>query len=99
MKSIFSTQNRQTFLRRKNCFLPPARALSPPVGRCEAAIGRPPLVSAIYISFLTFPVSSRQLQRLRQGPEQLPKRLRQELRRRLPPVRRQLPQHRQPVPV
>ena len=43
MSSTFSTQNRQTFLRRKYCFFPVAMALSPPVGRCEAAIGRPPL--------------------------------------------------------
>src|SRR3954447_6031036 len=47
MSSTFSTQNRHTFLRRKYCFLPVAIALSPPVGRCEAAIGRPPLCSAI----------------------------------------------------
>src|SRR6478735_4271983 len=50
MSSIFSTQNRQTFLRRKYCFFPVAIALSPPVGRCEAAIGRPPLCSAMRIS-------------------------------------------------
>src|SRR5665213_386315 len=42
MSSIFSTQKRQTFFRRKYCFLPTAAALSPPVGRCEAAIGLPP---------------------------------------------------------
>src|SRR5277367_3161949 len=46
MSSIFSTQNRQTFLRRKYCFLP-AIALSPPVGRMEPLMGRPPLVSAM----------------------------------------------------
>src|SRR5579863_9948010 len=48
MSLIFSTQKRQTFLRRKYCFFPTAAALSPPVGRCEAAIGRPPLGSGIY---------------------------------------------------
>src|SRR5581483_7404708 len=47
MSSTLSTQNRHTFLRRKYCFLPVAIALSPPVGRCEAAIGRPPLCSAM----------------------------------------------------
>src|SRR5271166_1976475 len=46
MSSIFSTQNRHTFLRRKYCFLV-AIALSPPVGRCDALMGRPPLVSAM----------------------------------------------------
>src|SRR5579862_3304674 len=46
MSSIFSTQNRQTFLRRKYCFLPTAAALSPPVGRWLAAIGLPPLVGS-----------------------------------------------------
>src|SRR3954453_14407660 len=50
MSSTLSTQNRQTFLRRKYCFFPVAIALSPPVGRCEAAIGRPPLCSAMRIS-------------------------------------------------
>src|SRR3954471_15461355 len=58
MSSTLSTQNRQTFLRRKYCFFPVAIALSPPVGRCEAAIGRPPLCSAMRISF-TFPLLSR----------------------------------------
>src|SRR5690349_24894346 len=48
MSSILSTQNRHTFLRRKYCFLP-AMALSPPVGRCDAATGLPPLCSAIVI--------------------------------------------------
>src|SRR3954449_12075565 len=52
MSSTLSTQKRQTFLRRKYCFLPVAIALSPPVGRCEAAIGRPPLCSAMRMSFL-----------------------------------------------
>src|SRR5271165_852696 len=47
MSSIFSTQKRQTFLRRKYCFLVTAAALSPPVGRCEAAMGLPPFCSAI----------------------------------------------------
>src|SRR5580693_6498143 len=47
MSSIRSTQNRHIFLRRKYCFFP-AIALSPPVGRCEALIGLPPLVSAIF---------------------------------------------------
>src|SRR5712691_5528387 len=55
MSSIFSTQNRHTFLRRKYCFLV-AIALSPPVGLCDALMGRPPLVSAIvdssYLIFL-----------------------------------------------
>src|ERR1700684_1629332 len=46
MSSIFSTQNRQTFLRRKYCFFPTAAALSPPVGRWLAAIGLPPLVGS-----------------------------------------------------
>src|SRR6202167_2998598 len=50
MSSIFSTQKRQTFLRRKYCFFPTAAALSPPVGRCEAAIGLPPLGSGIMSS-------------------------------------------------
>src|SRR3954467_2003462 len=49
MSSILSTQNRHTFLRRKYCFLPVAIALSPPVGRCDAAMGRPPLCSAMGI--------------------------------------------------
>src|SRR5581483_7523424 len=53
MSSTLSTQKRQTFLRRKYCFLPVAIALSPPVGRCEAAIGRPPLCSGI-VSLLSF---------------------------------------------
>src|SRR3977135_3087931 len=47
MSSIRSTQNRHIFLRRKYCFFP-AIALSPPVGRCEALIGLPPLVSAMF---------------------------------------------------
>src|SRR6266849_1003318 len=50
MSSIFSTQKRHTFLRRKYCFLV-AIALSPPVGLCDALMGRPPLVSAIIDSF------------------------------------------------
>src|SRR3954468_13461233 len=49
MSSTLSTQNRQTFLRRKYFFFPVAIALSPPVGRCEAAMGRPPLCSAMGI--------------------------------------------------
>src|SRR5689334_16003512 len=49
MSSILSTQNRHTFFRRKYCFLPVAIALSPPVGRCEAAMGRPPLGSGISV--------------------------------------------------
>src|SRR5208282_5199775 len=49
MSSILSTQNRHIFLRRKYCFLP-AIALSPPVGREEPLMGRPPLVSAILVS-------------------------------------------------
>src|SRR5579872_1937557 len=57
MSSIFSTQKRHTFLRRKYCFLV-AIALSPPVGRWEALMGRPPFCccwSAIGISFLLVP--------------------------------------------
>src|SRR5579864_7462373 len=46
MSSIFSTQKRQTFLRRKYCFLPTAAALSPPVGRWFAAMGLAPLVGS-----------------------------------------------------
>src|SRR5580692_2695806 len=41
MSSIFSTQNRQTFLRRKYAFFCVATALSPPVGRCPALPGLP----------------------------------------------------------
>src|SRR5579863_4157776 len=51
MSSIFSTQNRQTFLRRKYCFLV-ASALSPPVGRMEPLMGRPPRCSAMLFSYL-----------------------------------------------
>src|SRR5579872_6578667 len=50
MSSIFSTQNRHTFLRRKYCFLPTAAALSPPVGRCDAAIGLLPFVGSAMTS-------------------------------------------------
>src|ERR1700687_4474118 len=50
MSSTFSTQNRHTSLRRKYCFLV-AIALSPPVGRCDALMGRPPLDSAMTYSF------------------------------------------------
>src|ERR1700743_3278887 len=50
MSSILSTQNRQTFLRRKYCFLPP-KALSPPVGRIDPLIGLPPLCSGMAYSF------------------------------------------------
>src|SRR5580700_5191412 len=54
MSSIFSTQNRQTFLRRKYCFLV-AIALSPPVGLWDALMGRPPpLLSAIVVALLFF---------------------------------------------
>src|ERR1700730_2940728 len=53
MSSIFSTQKRHTFLRRKYCFLV-ARALSPPVGLCDALMGRPPLDSAIILSSYSF---------------------------------------------
>src|SRR5882672_10887147 len=42
MSSIFSTQKRHTFLRRKYCFFWPATALSPPVGRWLALMGLPP---------------------------------------------------------
>src|ERR1700733_13467891 len=51
MSSIFSTQNRHTFLRRKYCFLV-ASALSPPVGRMDPLIGRPPRCSAMLFSYL-----------------------------------------------
>src|SRR5437867_11537617 len=50
MSSIFSTQKRQTFLRRKYCFFCVATALSPPVGRCAALPGLP-LDSAIFFKF------------------------------------------------
>src|SRR6266852_3661756 len=50
MSSIFSTQKRHTFLRRKYCFFWVATALSPPVGLCEALPGLP-LLSAILFSF------------------------------------------------
>src|ERR1700693_6234919 len=54
MSSIFSTQNRQTFLRRKYCFLV-AIALSPPVGLWDALMGRPPpLLSAIVVPSYSF---------------------------------------------
>src|SRR5580698_1733621 len=51
MSSIFSTQNRHTFLRRKYCFLV-ASALSPPVGRIEPLMGRPPRCSAMLFAHL-----------------------------------------------
>src|ERR1700722_3523782 len=51
MSSIFSTQNRQTFLRRKYCFLV-ASALSPPVGRMDPLMGRPPRCSGILFTHL-----------------------------------------------
>src|SRR5664279_3315288 len=51
MSSIFSTQNRQTFLRRKYCFFWVATALSPPVGRCDALPGLP-LGSGMALSLL-----------------------------------------------
>src|SRR6266566_93523 len=50
MSSIFSTQKRHTFLRRKYCFFCVSTALSPPVGRWDALPGLP-LDSAI--SFLS----------------------------------------------
>src|ERR1700737_1324070 len=54
MLSIFSTQNRQTFFRRKYCFLV-AIALSPPVGLWDALMGRPPpLLSAIVVPSYSF---------------------------------------------
>src|ERR1700680_895206 len=53
MSSTFSTKKRHTFLRRKYCFLV-ASALSPPVGRCEALMGRPPLDSAMVSSSYSF---------------------------------------------
>src|SRR6185295_7508833 len=53
MSSIFSTQNRQSFLRRKYCFLV-AIALSPPVGRMDPLMGRPPLCSAILALLLRY---------------------------------------------
>src|SRR5260370_10362454 len=46
MSSIFSTQKRQSFLRRKYCFLV-MTALSPPVGRMDPLIGLPPFCSAM----------------------------------------------------
>src|ERR1700685_231968 len=51
MSSIFSTQNRHTFLRRKYCFLV-ASALSPPVGRMDPLMGRPPRCSAMLFAHL-----------------------------------------------
>src|SRR5580704_12510654 len=51
MSSIFSTQNRHTFLRRKYCFLV-ASALSPPVGLIDPLMGRPPRCSAMLFSRL-----------------------------------------------
>src|ERR1035441_7449747 len=51
MSSIFSTQNRHTFLRRKNCFFWVATALSPPVGRCAALPGLPLNSGMVYSSF------------------------------------------------
>src|ERR1700694_734076 len=54
MSSIFSTQKRHTFLRRKYCFLV-AIALSPPVGLWDALMGRPPpLLSAIIVASYSF---------------------------------------------
>src|SRR5581483_479349 len=47
ISSTLSTQKRHTFLRRKYCFLVVAIALSPPVGRCDAAMGRPPFCSGM----------------------------------------------------
>src|SRR4029077_14053326 len=49
MSSIFSTQKRHTFLRRKYCFFWVSTALSPPVGRWDALPGLP-LDSAIIVS-------------------------------------------------
>src|SRR6266478_5177999 len=51
MSSIFSTQKRQTFLRRKYCFFCVATALSPPVGLWPALPGLP-LDSVMSISSL-----------------------------------------------
>src|ERR1035441_10655344 len=51
ISSIFSTQNRQTFLRRKYCFFWVATALSPPVGRCDALPGLPLDSAMAYASF------------------------------------------------
>src|ERR1700676_1732269 len=53
MSSIFSTQKRHTFLRRKYCFFWDSTALSPPVGRWDALPGLP-LDSAIIV--LSFPL-------------------------------------------
>src|SRR5256885_13543997 len=71
MSSIFSTQNRQTFLRRKYCFFPTATALSPPVGRCEAAIGLPPFCSAMFFSSIatSLPVHPEPRPAAAQAPE------------------------------
>src|SRR4051794_8194927 len=66
MSSIFSTQNRQSFLRRKYCFLV-AIALSPPVGRMDPLIGRPPLCSAILALLLRYGRSRRGCCRYRGG--------------------------------
>src|ERR1700704_6338175 len=60
MSSIFSTQNRHTFLRRKYCFFCVSTALSPPVGRCDALPGLPldsaisKLLSSYQLSALSF---------------------------------------------
>src|SRR5580692_4640856 len=88
MSSIFSTQNRQTFLRRKYCFFPTAAALSPPVGRCEAAIGLPPLCSAMFSSpslrWVQRPRLARRVLDEREPPEQWGRRVTDA---RLPPRR------------
>src|SRR5579884_2356565 len=75
MSSIFSTQKRQTFLRRKYC-LRVAIALSPPVGRCEALMGRPPFCCSaiVELSSTSHPCADRRRQepgppgRERRGP-------------------------------
>src|SRR4051794_35313022 len=56
MSSIFSTQKRHIFLRRKYCFLV-TFALSPPVGRIDEEMGRPPFCSAmVFTPYLPVPV-------------------------------------------
>src|SRR6476646_2365416 len=72
MSSIFSTQKRHTFLRRKYCFFCVATALSPPVGRCPALPGLP-LDSAIFLPFTPLgPVRQASAGRRMAAPVQAP---------------------------
>src|SRR5579863_2823554 len=87
MSSIFSTQKRQTFLRRKYCFFPTAAALSPPVGRCEAAIGRPPPLGSGIMSSPSFQLRPAPWERERQAPDAPEQERRAGDARRLPPHR------------